>query len=267
MLIFDGRQSVQVRCMAGCEPAEIIAALKSRGLWQGDERQEKIKFTPSVSHETEKREREIMRMRDLARGIFDEAVSIEGTLAQRYFEGRDLWSVAHMVTDIRFHGRCPREKFRQPAVVVAMRCFHSNTVKAIQRIFLSRDAKKDGAPMMLGSTSGAAMKLQRRQNGKLHICEGLETGLAVIAMDHGPVWALGSTSLIKSFPVLIDVDDLTIWADHDPIDPKTGKRPGLDAAQSCEVRWEQGGKIADIMVPRIEGHDQADVWSARCGRL
>ena len=36
MIIFDGRESVQVRCMAGCEPEDIIAVLRSRGLWTGD---------------------------------------------------------------------------------------------------------------------------------------------------------------------------------------------------------------------------------------
>jgi hypothetical protein len=273
MLIFDGRHAVQVRCMAGCEPKDIIGVLKSRGLWQGDERQDysslkvSAKGQASVSHETEKRDQALKRMRYIARGIFDDSWPISGTLAQRYFEQRDLWSVARMIDDIRFHARCPREQFRQPAVVVAMRSYSSNAVLAIQRIFLTRDARKDGTPMMLGSPLGAAMQLQLLQNGNLHICEGLETGLAILAQDHGPVWALGSTSLIKSFPVLDGVDDLTIWADHDPVDPRTGKRPGEAAALACELRWQAAGRNVDTMVPRIEGRDQADVWSARCGRL
>ena len=32
MIIFDGREKVQVRCYAGCEPAYIIAVLRARGL-------------------------------------------------------------------------------------------------------------------------------------------------------------------------------------------------------------------------------------------
>ena len=38
MIIFDGRESVQVRCMAGCEPEDIIAVLRSRGIWDGMDR-------------------------------------------------------------------------------------------------------------------------------------------------------------------------------------------------------------------------------------
>jgi hypothetical protein len=268
MLIFDGRQSVQVRCMSGCEPKDIIAVLKSRGLWQGDERQDphSLKVSASVSCETQKRNAEL-RMRELARGIFDYAMPIEGTLAQRYFEGRDLWSVARMIDDIRFNPGCPRgQQFRQPAVVVAMRNFQSNAVVAVQRIFLNREAKKDGAPMMLGSAGGAAMQLQRLQDGKLHVAEGLETALAVIAMDHGPVWALGSTSLIKSFPVLDGVNDLTIWTDRDPVDPKTGKRPGESAADTCQQRWHGAGRETRQWVPLRDGWDAADVWSDRVAR-
>ncbi|MBR0879654.1 putative DNA primase/helicase [Bradyrhizobium barranii subsp. barranii] len=273
MLIFDGRSAVQVRCMSGCEPADIIAVLKSRGLWEGSEHQDdtsrKVSTAelPKVSHETQQRERALLRLRGIARETFDAAVGIEGTLAERYFERRDLLSVARMISDIRFHPRCPHEQFRQPAVVVAMRSFTTNAVMAVQRIFLTRDARKDGVPMMLGSAGGSAMKLQQLQDGRLHITEGLETGLATIAMDHGPTWALGSTSLMRSFPVLADVRELFIWADHDPIDPRTGKRPGTDAALVCEGRWSAAGKAVEIYQSRTEGWDQADVWSARCGRL
>jgi putative DNA primase/helicase len=279
MLIFDGRQSVQVRCMAGCEPQDIIAVLRSRGLWQGDDRQEphSQKITSAnvshVSHETMQRERAIMRMRGIARGIFDTAVAIEGTLAQAYFESRDLWCVVRMIDDIRFHAACPRgsrkdpDYCEQPAVVVAMRSYISNAVTAVQRIFLTRNGRKDGKGMMLGSAGGSGMKLQHLQNGSLHICEGLETGCAIIAQDHGPVWALGSRVLIQNFPVLDTVNELTIWADHDPVDPKTGKRPGEDAARACEARWRAAGRRTTTYKPKIEGWDEADVWSARCARL
>src|SRR6516164_2674030 len=67
MIIFDGRQNVQVRCMAGCEPRDIIAVLTARGLWEGGRVQDTENMRPTVSHETEKRRREIERLRELAR--------------------------------------------------------------------------------------------------------------------------------------------------------------------------------------------------------
>ena len=33
LIIFDGRESVQVRCLALCDPQDVIDALRARGLW------------------------------------------------------------------------------------------------------------------------------------------------------------------------------------------------------------------------------------------
>ena len=266
MIIFDGRNAVQVRCLAGCEPADIIAVLKSRGLWHGDEQQEphSQKITSAnvshVSHETQKRAREQeQRMRVLARCIFDDARPIEGTLAQRYFESRDdLYSVARMIDDIRYHHSCPRGNLVQPAVVIAMRSVTTNAVVAIQRIFLTRQGRKDGKGMMLGSAGGAAMKLQHLQDGTLHICEGLETGLSLLAMDYGPVWAVGSTANMQSFPALASVNKLTIWADHDDA--------GLKAAETCKQRWKATRKEVKVLKPMVSRRDANDVWSYRNAR-
>jgi hypothetical protein len=164
-----------------------------------------------------------------------------------------------MIDDIRFHPRCPRERTRGPAVVVAMRHIHSNALCAVQRIYIDASHRKSGTPMMLGSANGCAMKLQQLQDGELHICEGLETGLATIAMDRGPVWALGSTSLIRSFPVLDGVAELHIWADHD--------NPGVEAGRICGQRWCDAGRDALMHHPRVEHWDEANVWSSRLARL
>jgi len=271
MIIFDGRESVQVRCMAGCEPEDIIAVLRSRGIWDGMDRrgyQRGDLDEKSVSRETLSDKRE-HQLRMLARCIFDDAQPIAGTLAQRYFDSRDLWSVAMEIDDIRFHPRCPREKGEQPAVVVAMRSVHSHAITAIQRIFLDRQGRKLGKGMMLGTCLGAAMKLQPKIGRTLHIAEGLETALACIAMDRAPCWALGSTSLIQTFIVLADVDRLVIWADHDPLQKIGGVwcRPGHKAAGICMHRWLQADKQVIVKTPDREGWDEADVWSARCARL
>jgi putative DNA primase/helicase len=261
MIIFEGREALQVRCMAGCEPRDIIAVLRSRGLWHGSDEQEQPEIKkPEKSLQTEQREH---RTRILARGIFDAAEPISGTVAERYFDSRDLVTVARMIDDIRFHPRCPRssgDDYReQPAAVIAMRSIVTNAVTGIQRIFLTRQGRKDGA-MMLGAAGGAAIKLQHLQNHALHVCEGLETGLALLCMDRGPVWALGSTSGMQTFPVIANVRDLIIWADND--------EPGLRAAAICKQRWEEGGnKTVNVYHSREHGWDQADVWSARCGRI
>jgi putative DNA primase/helicase len=267
MIIFDGRTgAVQVRCMAGCEPGDIIAALKSRGLWHSEKLGQTSSTPKTASRETLSDQHE-QKMRVLARCVFDEAKPLNGTLAQAYFDSRDLWCVARDIADIRFHPACPRAGGAQPAVVIAMRSIASHAVTAVQRIFLTRFAKKDGA-MMLGTAGGSAMQLQPRGR-ELNICEGLETGLAIIAQDHSPVWAMGSTSLIQTFPLLDDVERLVIWADHDRLQTIGGKpcRPGHKAAGICEARWIEADKSVEVRIPKNEGWDQCDVWGSRCARL
>ncbi|WP_187434655.1 DUF7146 domain-containing protein [Bradyrhizobium cytisi] len=271
MIIFDGHTDVQVRCMAGCDPEDIIDVLRSRGLWTCESLSGPARAEKSVSRETLSNQRE-HKMRMLARCIFDDAMALEGTAAARYFEGRDLWSVAREIEDIRFHPRCPcgSEGAEQAAVIVAMRSVHSHAVTAIQRIYLDRAGRKIGKGMMLGTCSGAAMKLQQLDHHHtLHIGEGLETMLACIAMDRSPCWALGSTSLIQTFPVIGGVDQLVIWADHDPLKKIGGQmvRAGHKAAGICSERWLGAGKLVLVKTPSTEGWDEADVWSARCGRI
>jgi hypothetical protein len=263
MIIFEGREQVQVRCMAGCEPADIIAVLRDRGLWDQATSHESTR-EPERRKENDEEKKKEHRMRLLARGIFDQAKPIKGSLAELYFESRELHTVARMIDDIRYHPNCPRYSrehcIEQPAVIVAMRSITTNAVVAIQRLFLTKQGRKDGKGMMLGGVSGAAMKLQHLQNHSLHICEGLETGLSIIAQDKGPVWAVGSTTNMQSFPIIASVNELYIWADRDAA--------GLKAAEICEARWKATpGKDARIYKARQDGMDEADVWRERNGRL
>jgi putative DNA primase/helicase len=266
MILFDGRERLQVRCLAGCETRDVIAALRARGLWEGAHSTE-ANGASKAQTRTDEADAEAERMRERARRIWDQTIPCDGTRAEDYLAHREIWTVASELPEIvRFHPRCPRGREQAPAVVVAMRGFASNALQAIQRIFLTPDACKDGHPMMLGSAGGAAMKLQRVAGVELHIAEGIETALSVKAMGNGPVWALGSTSGIKALPVFEGVQRLVIWADHDPINPRTGKRPGFDAADVCATRWRGAGRQVQVWFPEKEEWDAADVWSNRCAR-
>ncbi|WP_354256277.1 toprim domain-containing protein [Bradyrhizobium sp. F1.13.3] len=267
MILFDGKSRVQVRCLAGCETLDVIAALKARGLWHGEPEGSGALRVSQPAEREASADREQQRMRDRARRIWDETTECDGTMAEDYLDRRQIWTVAKELPGIvRFHPRCPRGHDLAPAIVVAMRGFASNAVQAIQRIFLTPDACKDGHPMMLGPAGGAAMKLQRVHGVELHIAEGLETALSIKAMGSGPIWALGSTSGIKALPVFEGLERLVIWADHDPLNPRTGKRPGFDAAEVCATRWRGAGRQVQVWFPEKEQWDAADVWSDRCAR-
>jgi putative DNA primase/helicase len=263
MIIFDGREQVQVRCMAGCDQLDLINALRQRGLWDGKKPDEE-KLRKSVSHETAAQHREA-QLQTLARRMFSDAISCARTIAQTYLERREIWPVAREIDDIRFHPLCPRANERVPALVIPLRSISSRQQVGLQRVYLTLDGRKDGKPMMLGSSRNAAMQLQPR-GSVLHIAEGLESALSVIAMDHAPVWAMGSSGAIERLEVIDGVDELVIWADHDPIDPRSGTRPGQKAADACTVRWAAARRNVTVFVPDKEGDDPADVWRDRCAR-
>jgi putative DNA primase/helicase len=251
MIIFNGRENVQVRCLAGCEQTDIIDRLRSRGLWNGSAPSQRIE--PRVSDLDRRR----IYMRNMGRNLFAAAGPTKGTLAQDYLESREIWHAARLNDDIRFHPKCPRENDTAPALVIAMRDFKSHSLNAVQRIFIDRNARKTGA-MMLGPAGGCAMMLGPI-NRHLHIAEGLESGLSVVAMDKTPVWALGSAGAICTFSVLDGVDQLTIWGDNDAA--------GRMAAMKCRLRWRTHGARCNIYIAEGEtGADPNDVWRERLAR-
>src|SRR5207342_2580609 len=78
MIVFDGITAVQVRCLAGCDPEDIIGELERRGLWCDDDGAQATLPRSGV--------RTPDRHRELAQAIFDDAAPIVGSLAEKYFE-------------------------------------------------------------------------------------------------------------------------------------------------------------------------------------
>jgi hypothetical protein len=270
LIVFDGREAVQVRCMAGCDPRDVIAVLKRRGLWDSNYARERCRLD-NESRETPGYEMVDARKwakhyenrplaapaSDLAMKIWRETVSSYSTAGERYLRGRDL-ALPYDVADVRFHPHCPRAGGTQPALIALFRDDETDRPKAIHRLFLTKDATKDCA-MMLGPVGGCAMKLTSRAEtfasdlatcDCLNICEGLETGLALLASGIKPIWAVGSAGAIQSFPVIFGLGGICIWADNDAA--------GLYAAEQCYSRFVDAGRTAIIRTPEDEGYDFAD---------
>lgn len=199
-----------------------------------------------------------------AQRLFAEGVHPVGTPVETYFAERrlplDLLREMAIVT-IRFHPACPFQDIgRHPAMI----CRYSPIEydldpeappSAIHRTALRDDGSwhlGERAKQMLGPVGSHAIKLSPDSDvcEGLGICEGVETGLKVIAGGFRPVWALGSAGGIERFPVLGGVQALTIFADHD--------QAGLSAAQACAERWSEAGREVFIRWPRDLGSDYAD---------
>ena len=96
--------------------------------------------------------------------------------------------------------------------------------------------------MMLGRVAGGAVRLGAAIEGApLGICEGIETGLAVMTARPGlPVWATLSTSGLEQVALPASVNRIVILADHD------ASGAGLRAAETAARRLRSEGREVNM---------------------
>ena len=125
----------------------------------------------------------------------------------------------------------------------------SGEFRGIQRTRLSPKERR-----MLGQAAGSVICLSDYDvpRDELNVCEGVETGLALLGMGVSPVWAALSATGLASLVLLPEVQCLTIYADHD----RNGA--GEEAAKACARRWHAAGRSVSILKPQQVGTDFAD---------
>lgn len=93
----------------------------------------------------------------------------------------------------------------------------------------------------------------------LVIGEGVETVIAAATriVHRGtllrPAWACVCRTNIRDFPILPDIDALTICADNDACGH------GQDDARECAKRWANAGREAEVLIPNESGADFNDI--------
>ena len=208
--------------------------------------------------------------RHRALALFEAAQPIGGSRAERYLVETRGIVLADLPTDLervlRYHPHCWFGPDRREACLLALfRDIENDRPQAIQRIAIDRDLKKIGS-LSLGPTRNAAIKIYDHAavTSGLCIAEGLETALSAPTIQYcgttlAPIWATGGTETMRAFPVLPAIGSLTIIVDHDAINPKTGKRPGPEAARQCAQRWRAAGREVVRLMPDQLGEDFNDI--------
>jgi Toprim domain len=188
--------------------------------------------------------------------LWDEAVPIAGTLAERYLiEARKLVLPPDISPRVlRFHPRvyfdanvsfgpawhpCLLALYRKielPIFLTGAAPVESEPC-AVMRTALTPDARKIGHAA-LGPVSDAAIKLSDDADvtAGLTIGERLETVLSRMVFGFAPAWALGSAGGIRTFPVLSGIEALTILTETD------GDGTRQRAIQQCLARWSTAGR-------------------------
>jgi hypothetical protein len=197
------------------------------------------------------KQRDREETRKFALSIWEKAKPIKGTLAESYLNIRHI-DIAGVPTEaLRFHPRCIFGPGNwQPCLIALFRDPVTNESTGIHRIQLALNDQKVERKM-LGPVGGSVIKLWPDEDviSGLVIGEGIETTLAAATrVEHRgtllqPAWAAGSKSNLANFPVLDDIDHLTVLVDHD------ANNEGQNAAAQCIRRWRKAGREANGLIP------------------
>jgi putative DNA primase/helicase len=246
---------VLVRCHAGCDQRDLIAALQKRGLWQttgwllGIARKPRRRIA-------EEPDAEALRRSAAALAIWQASHAAEGTPVAIYLRSRGLDVPTSPA--LRFHAGLKHPSGGVwPAMVALVTHGVTGSPIAVHRTFLARDsngkAPVDPAKMMLGPCCGGVVRLGEPDD-VLMVGEGIETCLAAMQATGNAAWAALSTSGLRSLDLPRDVRDVIVLAD--------GDKPGEAAAQDCARRWKRQGRRVRIARPP-QGMDFNDLLSAR----
>ena len=182
----DGDHGLIVKCFAGCDPRDILAELRRRGLIEGRE-ESRIKSRPSRPID---RRDDGRRNIEFARRIWDAARDARGSPVVCYLARRGI--TLPLPPSLRWVPECPHPgRICLPAMVAAVLNADGELI-GVHRTFLQPDgsgkANIEPQKASLGPISGGAVRLAPAAETLL-IGEGLETSCAAMQATAQPTWA------------------------------------------------------------------------------
>jgi putative DNA primase/helicase len=235
---------VLVRCHAGCDQRQVIAALRSRRVWDenGHRYRRFSRFVPRIAA-NEQPDCDQGKRSEAALAIWHSAKPAGGTLVETYLASRGLHTPPPPT--LRFHSGLKHPSGGiWPAMVALVTRGTDGKPVAIHRTFLARDgggkAPVDPQKMMFGPCCGGAARLGLPR-AVLMVGEGIETCLAAMQAAGQTAWAALSTSGLRALDLPQDVRDVIVLADGDD--------PGEAAARDCAQRWKREGRRVRIARP------------------
>jgi hypothetical protein len=246
----DGDRTLIVKCWAGCDPRDVLAELRRRGLIGGNAANAPVRPPKPIDHQD--REGEARKIA-AARRIWDTATGAPESPVTAYLRVRQITiappaSLRYALALRRLQGSYA------PAMVARVDDVDGQLV-AVHRTWLYHApegtwCRRDRAS--LGPTGGAAVRLAPAAETLL-IGEGIETCLAAMQATAQPAWAALSTSGLVALRLPAIVRAVIILADND------AKGAGERAARVAARRWLAEGRRVRVAMPPEPGTDMADV--------
>lgn len=238
--ISQGKDNILVWCYAGCNGADVLSAIRRH---TGE--------TVPSSRGTEEYK---PRNTEIHRHIWNAGQGIKGTLAETYL--REVRGITLIPPDILFHPRCPQGKKRDgtykelPALLVGI--FRSQSLVAIQRIFLDPETAEYTTKMMIGDNRGGLWPSIFPPH--IRIAEGFETAVAFSQITGIHAGAAFGNRNLPYFKVPFGTQHITYLPDNDQegrtwTDKAIAQRIEQDLAADAHSCPKNFGDWADIIRP------------------
>jgi hypothetical protein len=249
MLIFDGRTSVQVRCLSGCDPRDIIAVLRSRGLWHGEGQRPVFDDEQREQERRARKAREAAALREQHRKaawLWSQRRPAKGTIVETYLRSRGV--TCELPPTLGFLP--PRRSEHHPAMVAAFALpdeiepgvlDEPRGVRAVHLTLLRADGtgKAEVPPdkstkIIVGSSTLPIVLAPVSDLLGLAIAEGVEDALTAHQLTGLGTWVAGSAARL---PALADaVPDFIECATVLAHDDDAGRKGAYGLAELLDQR-------------------------------
>lgn len=131
------------------------------------------------------------------------------------------------------------------------------------KALVSPDQVKKLMPATVEKIKGESIKLNTSMSNIVIVTEGIESGLAWVmaCRNRYQVYAAINCNNMAHFKWPVGTRFLLIASDHDPINPKTGLRPGPHNALLLKQRAQDASIKAVVKIPPVQGVDWDDLWN------
>jgi putative DNA primase/helicase len=205
LLVKDGDQAVLVKCFAGCDTRDVLAALRRRGLLNDDYGKLPRPTTPrSAVHKPDPDALEIWRA----------AESGGGTIVETYLRSRAI--TLPVPPSLRCGTKRHLGRYLLPIMLAAVQRPDSEIV-AVHSTLLTTAGKKAAVAVprvTTGALGFGAVRLARCDD-VLGLAEGIETALSALQLTGIPCWASPGGSRMQRVAIPDRVRELHIFADND----------------------------------------------------
>ena len=150
---------------------------------------------------------------------------------------------------------------RFPAMVASIHDRKGELV-SLHRTYLQNGQKlagRDAKKLLCGGINGAAIRLTPA-GVELAVCEGIETGIAILKRTAQPIWIGICARNLESMWIPDEVRRLRIYGDNDADSMYDGQASAYILARLFLKRPATGDRrSAEVFIPRVAGADWANV--------